>query len=392
MDIQKIEKELGISDLKEHLILLLKESREEADLQTEKIIQETLDRVKEESSVNNLNPTIIIGELICLQKIIYDKKPSDIHYYYRNYYFFSNSGLISLNNDDDLSLVEFIIKNYSILNLSHIGILSRIKNIKSDFINYFQSYFIEKKSILLFDKINQLNCLPDFIWNLDTIEKGVIEFYVKLLKDIGMVKIEHKYEIESLNDNADFELKKNQQKIAYLEQKYNDKVDSLNNDIKWLNRDIEMEKGTIELYKEYHKKYLEHNSTFIIPTYFGDNQPFLFNLYNFLLKNLLLKMTGWSYFYACMSIESLEIINLESKNNLKYIGRIFYNLIDFLDPKYKSDYFEFFKNKFYINEKPINDNFFKNHMRPIIDETLQTNLSEVDAFFNKQRDIYLKTK
>lgn len=392
MDIQKIEKDLGITDLKAHLIFLLKQSREEAELQIENIIQGILDKVNDESTITNLKPVIIIAELICIKEIINNKKPSDIHYYFRNYNFFSNSGLISSDNDVDVSLVEFIIKNYSILNIPHFSFISRIKKIKNDFTDYFKSCFVEKKSKLLFDRINELNCLPDFIWSIDTIEKGIIEFYIKLLNNIEITKNEHKYEIKSLKYDADFESTRLERKIEYLEDAHNDEIKSLNFELERLTNGIEIEKNTLQFYKDYVKKYFEHNTALIIPTYFGDNQPFLFNLYNFLITNLLLKMTGWSYFYACLAINNIEIINLESKNNLKFIGRIFYNLIDFLDPKYKSDYFEFFKNKFYINEKPINDNFFKNHMRPTYDETLNTNLSEIDAFFNKQRDIYLKTK
>ncbi len=374
MDISVFEKQLGVSNLKVYLINEIKVSRQEAELFTDNIIKEILNRIDNNIPVS-VNLFSIISELIHLKKSIFFVETSEIHYYYKVYSFFNNSLLNSLNKtvDDDEKLVDFIFENFAFLKLPNYIISNRFKNFKRDFYSYYIRIYFEKKSILLFDKLNELNYLKDFIWNLDNLDKGILEFYKLLIIDKEKADANFKIEIEYIKDKGEL------------------KINRLEDEIKTKDREIRYKEGTIELYNDYHKKYLENYPTFINDTYFGDNQPFIFNLYNFLRKNLLINMMGWSYFYSCLSSNSNEIINLQSKNNLKFIGRILYCLQDFLQPKYKSDFHDFLKNKFYINEKPINDNFFKNHMRPIYDKSLYPNLNEIDDFFANQKNIYIKT-
>lgn len=371
MNLSKFEQELGVSNLKKHLVDEIKKARIDADILTNDIFETALNRI-ERDAVKQYNSYIILNELIHLKKNIYLNETSEVYFYFKNYSFLKKNELDS-NEDENEELVDFIIEYFTFLNLPYFVIFNRFKNFKNDFKFYFLRYFYEQKSKLLFDELNTFNVLKDFTWNLENLDNGILKLYQLLIIDkersISDLQLENRYAKE-LSDI---------------------KIKSLEDEQKQLIREINLKEGTISYYDEYHRKYLENYPTLINETFFGDNQPFIFNLYNFLRKNLLIDMMGWSYFYSCMSSNSNEIINLQSKNNLKFIGRIFYCLQEFLQPKYKSDFHDFLKNKFYINEKPINDNFFKNHMRPIYDESLYPNLNEIDDFFANQKNIYIKT-
>jgi hypothetical protein len=67
-----------------------------------------------------------------------------------------------------------------------------------------------------------------------------------------------------------------------------------------------------------------------------------------------------------------------------------YNLEDFLKVELRSDSFKFFQSKFFINEKPIGDNFKANHMKPKYDPNDDPFLVLVDDFFEKQKKLYNK--
>lgn len=373
MDISVFEKQLGVSNLKSYLINEIKVSRQEAELFTDNIIKEILNRIDNNIPVS-VNLFSIISELIHLKKSIFFVETSEIHYYYKVYSFFNNSLLNSLNKtvDDDEKLVDFIFENFAFLKLPNYIISNRFKNFKRDFYSYYIRIYFEKKSILLFDKLNELNYLKDFIWNLDNLDKGILEFYKLLIIDKEKADANFKIEIEYIKDKGEL------------------KINRLEDEIKTKDREIKYKEGTIELYNDYHKKYLENYPTFINDTYFGDNQPFIFNLYNFLLKYQLLKSTGWSYFYSCLVVGNNEIINLNNIKNAKPIGRIFKNLKEFVLPKYKEDFKNFILNKFYINEEPINPGFFGNHTREINNDDLTYKLKEVDDFFEEQKKVYIK--
>lgn len=374
MNLSKFEQELGVSNLKKHLVDEIKKARIEADILTNDIFKTALDRIEREA-IKEYNSYIIINELIHLKKNIYLNETSEVYFYFKNYSYFKKNELNELNSnvDEDEKVVDFIIEYFTFLNLPFFVISNRFKNFKNDFKYYFLRYFYEQKSKLLFDELNRFNLLKDFTWNLENLDNGILKLYQLLI-------------IEKEKSISDLQLEN-----RYIKESSDIKIKSLEDEQKSLIREINLKEGTINYYEEYHRKYLENYPTLINETFFGDNQPFIFNLYNFLRKNLLINMMGWSYFYSCMSSNSNEIINLQSKNKAKFIGRIFYLLQDFLQPKYKSDFHDFLKNKFYFNEKPINNHFLKNHMLTTYDKSQYPNLNEVDEFFANQKNIYIKT-
>lgn len=378
MDIIKIQNDLKIDDLKLYLLDVLRISRDEANLRAKETVSIILDELKNSELKNNFKVVKIINNLIHLKKILYDKDAIEAQYFFNNYKLFKSNELSKIKEtiDDDEKLIEFVIESIRFLKSSHFICVNRFKKINHEFAKYFIAINLEKEAKTLFNELNQLNCIDDFNWSLETLDEGIVKLYTTLV-------IEYESKAMDLKSKIKYNQELNELQINSLKEDLNFKVRSLN-------FDIESKNEIINYQKEHIKKYLDFQPVFLVETYFGDNTPFLINVYNYLVRNQILTMTGWSYFYSCMSINSNEIINLDSKNNLKFIGRFFYCLQDFLQPKFKTDFTDFIMSKFYINEKPINSNFFKNHMRPIYDETLYPNLKEIDAFFLYQKNIYLK--
>jgi hypothetical protein len=373
MDIKYIETSLGTNNLKDYLIEQINIGKTESEKEVDDIINQVLAKTKSDTLTEEDKSAILFIELIALQKIIYNKEISSVAFYLKNFKSYKTS-LFNTKNEtsEDDKLATFIIDYYNFINKPDIFIVNELRHIKVKFNNYFLFNFFEKKSERLFEKLNELNYLEKFEWNISTFEIGIIELYKKVF-------------LEKAKSIKNFE-----SKIQLLNYENEGEINNLKSKIERLTDRISKLEGTIEFYEEYHKKYLEHNSPLVLDTYFGDNLLFIFNLYNFLIRNSLLKMTGWSYFFTCMSVNNKEIINLKSSNNLKFIGRIFYFLQDFLQPKYRTTDKKFIIDKFYVDEKPINNHFIKNYIRPSYDKTLNPEFNDIDVFFDNQKAIYIK--
>jgi hypothetical protein len=141
---------------------------------------------------------------------------------------------------------------------------------------------------------------------------------------------------------------------------------------------------------DHFNKYYYNTQTIINNTYFGDNQPFLLNLFNFLKRNNLFQYS-WSYFYSCLIEGNTEIIPLEtSAKNVKPIGRLFYHLKHLLVKPYKDEPEKFIRSKFYINNEPLSSYFFTNHVYKKADSEFLPLIAEIDDFFEIQKKTYLK--
>lgn len=381
MDIIKIQKDLKIDDLKLYLLDVLRISRNEANLRAKETVSIILDEFKNSELKNKFKVVKIINNLIHLKKILYDKDAIEVQYFFNNYKLFKSNELSNIKEtiDDDEKLIEFIIESIRFLNSSHFICLNRFKKINHEFAKYFIAIYLEKEAKALFNELNQLNFIDDFNWSLETLDEGIVKLYNILLLDyetqVGKLKIE-------IKGNKELE----EIEIEFLQ----NKIVDLKNQVKFENNEVKRIEKVLDYNNEYINKYMENQPVFVLETYFGDNVPFLINVYNFLLKYQLLKSTGWSYFYSCLVVGNNEIINLNNIKNAKPIGRIFKHLKEFVSPKYKEDYKTFILNKFYINEEPINPVFFKNHTREINDDDLTYKLKEVDDFFEEQKKVHIK--
>lgn len=387
MDIKKIEDELNITDLNSYIVNVIKTSRTTAENEIDNLISLLIKKVNDTESTNdNLKNYMLINDLIHFKKMIYEREHTNFSYYLKNYKKYKSKNLpssLSIINeiDEDIKLANFIIESISFLESNHFTNSNKIKNLNDEVLNYFLNYNVELKSNLLFEELNRLNFLPNFKWTLNSLDFGIIELYKNLISE---------YEL-SINRNDiefNFQLDKKELQIDTLK----GEIISLKREISHTNSDLEHKINTIKFYEEYHKKYLQNYPVYIVDTYFGDNMPFLINLYNFLVKNQYLKMCSWSYFYSCMTINNNEVIFLQNYIKLKFVGRIFFNLKFFLIPNYIKASEAFFMSKFYIDEKPINSSFFKNHVNITIDKTLYSELERIDAFFDQQSKLYIKSK
>lgn len=375
MDVKKIEKHLKVENLESYIVDLIIDSKIDAESKADTLIDELKLLINKNHSKKELLSIALISNLVYVRKIIYNNENTNFDFYINNF----KGGFFNIfkkenNNNYKNDLAKFIIKTIGSFELSELFTIGKFERLKTEIPSYYFRDYLLDKLPNFFIELNELNLIKDFNWSISTLEAGISELY----KDLYL---KYESQINQLGLKIEFENKK-----------YKSEKDHFDYRIDRLNSELEISKNTIEYYKDYTKKYLENQPYYVQNTYFGDNLPFLINVYNFLVKHQLLIATSWSYFYCCFVIEEKEIINLTSKGNLKLIGRVFYNLQDFLLPKYKNDFNEFLMNKFYVNEKPINQNFFKNHMRPIFDEIQYSELIEVDNFFLKQKEIYLKTE
>ncbi len=379
MDVKQIEKHLKVENLEAHIVDLIKKSKIEAEREADIVIQKILAKIDEFKSNAGLLSVGIISDLVYVKKIIYNNEITNFNFYIHNFKGgFSNIYNTENSNDYNNELAKFIIKTIGSFEINWLVSIGKFEKLKIEIPSYYLTESFLNRLPDLFLTLNKLNLIKDFTWDINSIDEGITSLFKELV-------INYDVQIRDLESKLKFEKERLNFKISSLQ----DKIES--NDKNFI-REIDAKEYVINFHRDYIKKYLENQPIPIFETYFGDNDLFLMNVYKFLVKNQLLKETSWSYFYWRSIIGDDQIINLTSKGNLKFIGRVFYNLQDFLLPKYKNDFYEFLMNKFYVNEKPINQNFFKNHMRPIFDETLYPDLLKVDTFFEKQKDIYMKTE
>lgn len=341
------------------------------------LVNEEIKKLKikiEESDDDEIIVNNILSDLIYLKKI-YDS--TSINEYFE---IINGAKEKALNEKIDLSveyneiknISNFILEFYETRQLTYIKYTLRIKNTRESSKNFNAVLILISEADFLFKILNNLYKFQEFEWSWENFEKGLIEVLNKNLENKRIAEIDKKYELQlfELKHKSDTENAKS-------------KIDSLNLEISSLNKKNE---NILEVYNKY---YFE-TQTIISNTYFGDNQPFLFNVFNFLKRNNLLSY-GWSYFYSCLILGNNEMIPLTSSKKLNFIGRIFYNLKDYLILEYKDEAFKFIQSKFLINEVPISDNFRTNHMKTIFNKEDDSELLLIDDFFEESKKIYLKS-
>jgi len=376
MDIKLIEKNLGVENLRSYLEEQINLGKSEAEIEINNQIESFLKQLNKEDLENELKAAAIISNLIYLPKIIFQEKVSLFNFFIENYKAY-NTSIFYLQSDQDIKqdtkLIDFIIDYYSFSKFPILRILSQLKEIKNHSRYYYLKYYFELKSTILFEKLNEIMHLDSFSWDKNSFENGIVKFYEKLYnekkiyidkmnREISKIQKEHQYEIEDLKDE-----------LKYCE-----------DDKESISRDLEVKDNYIT-------KYIESCPTILLEMYFGDNQPFIFNFFNFLRTHKLMCKHGWSHFFSCFTLENEEIIYLQSNKNLKFIGRIFYNLTKhFLLPKYANE--SFIRMKFYIDDKPIGEHFFTNHMNSRLKKDEYDYFEIVDGFFENQKKIFLNNQ
>lgn len=358
-----IELEIGTDNLLDYLSFEIKEGRESAKEKiyklflstTEKLIK--LDNSKESDLKQTLEYIIFFREyylkISCVDFAFYEKQSKMF------------SSFSHLNNDErNQEIASFIIENTNIESCNHKLkqkiLISKLKNIREESECFYIVHYFEKNLINLCNLLKNIENLIKFDWSPNNFDNGIINILNELnsrhQKKIIELKQAHAYELEKLED-----------KITKLKSK---------------NQENEVNNKFLE---EYVKKYpiMDYSS------YFGDNIPFLLSVFNF-LKNNHLTFCSWSFFCFCLFEKNEMKINLEKSQNMKFIGRIFFNLSDFLLPKYKNDYESFFRSKFLIDNEPINNSFFTNHVKISIDKSLNHDLDSIDNFFVKSKNTYNK--
>lgn len=380
MNIEKIEKNLQVESLENYILELIQNSKIEADAKVDNLINGFITYIDENKENKELLSIGIISNLVHIRKIIYNYENKNFNFYVNN---FKNKmfNITNLQNNqfEDTELAKFIIKIINSFEFNWIITLSKFKELKTEIPSYYFSEILLNKLPYLFKLLNELNLIKDFTWDISNLENGITELY----KDLYL---KYQSQINSLELKIKFENEKYESKFSSL----NDKFDY---EVRSLKRDIESKEYTIELYKEYTKKYMENQSVVIFETYFGDNVPFLINVYNFLVKNQFIKGLSWSYFYSCLVIGNNEIINLTNNGKLNFIGRFFYFLKNYIDIKYRSnnEYKDFIYQKFYINEAAMSEAFYRNYVVDYYDNTKHKNLAEIDVFFSNLDEIFLKS-
>lgn len=372
MDIKFIETSLATSNLKDYLIEQINTGNSEAEKEAEDLINKIIKKIEIDSLNEEFKSAILAVELISLQKIIYQKEISLIAFYIKNFKGYKTSFFNTKNeSSEEEKLAAFIIEYYNFINKPDIFIVNELRRIKEEFSKYFLFNFFEKKSERLFEKLNELNYLEKFNWSFLTFESGILE----ILKKIYFQNKENEH--------------KSKQELDFLKTRNEIECDKLRFQIDSYKSEIKILKGVIQYNDDYRKKYLDDVQVKVYNTFFGDNLPFLVNLYNFLCEHLLLKMCSFSHFYLCMTVNNNEIINLNNEGNSRFVGRIFYHLSKLSTLKTKKLFEEYIRNKFYVNEKPIVSSFFTNNVFVTIDTEIYTSVLKADTFFEKQREIFI---
>jgi len=376
MNIPYIERELGVSCIRTYLRDEIKKGKEDAEKKLSALIEPFLRSIENPDLQNEAKLIKITSELVFFNKIIFNNSISNFSFFTNNYknisaYNLNNIVTEQINFDD---LVDYILKFYDFNRTQDFFLINKFRKISSESENYYLVKLLEIELVNLLTRLNELNLNHPFKWRKDNIEFGIVDVLHTLYKE----------KLDIISDS--------EEKIRRNNRKFKDEIIDLKDEIEQINKEKYYLNDELIFQKSYNQKYIESYSTIIAETYFGDNLPFLLQLYNFLKTHRLMSKYGWSYFYLCMITNNTDKIDLESKKESKFIGRVFYNLIDFLTPKYRENHRSFFTDKFTLNGKTLNENFFVNHMRAKYDETLHPNFQDVDDFFSDLRKIYLKSK
>ena len=367
---------LNIDDVEQHIFLKLNSGRLRAIVAFDEefnLIKSKID-VKCENSFDIFESQLeIIEELLKLRKL--SRSLPIVKLYTIITYARQHKDIKIENNIESeeslLQISKFILKFYDFQGYEFIKLVSEIKKIEDESFQFFiMSYFVENQNYF-YDKLNSLEENNSYQWTEQNFDKKLSLLTSQLKAD---------YDFNLLKAKREFD---NFIRVQQNDQEY------LKRSLKEVQRDLISANKETERVVEYHNKYFYENTVENAPTFFGDNMPFLFSLFNFFKRKNLLPF-GWSYFYTCMKIGNDEIILLNTTRKLNYVGRIFYHLTDYLILHYKDEPLKFLKAKFKINDQLITDNFKTNHMKTKIDLRDDPDLEEIEEFFQKLKKIYYK--
>lgn len=269
-------------------------------------------------------------------------------------------------------LAKYLLDYYDFKKLPQLRVSFQLQSLRENSKRYHLVDNVLTRIQILFDFLNDLEKFDDYIWEWNNFETG-------------LHKIFNKHIIAKIEYESDSELK-----IKLIEHNNNFEISKLKGDLEYANKKIIELNEKHEFVTAYHNKYYYPSQIIPNNTFFGDNTPFLFNLFNFLKKNNLYNYS-WSYFHSCMEIGNHEMIPLNKPKKSNFIGRIFYHLSNYLILHFKDSPMQFIKAKFLIDETAITDSFKNNHMKPTYDKKDDPELEIVDDFFEKQKKIYLKS-
>lgn len=326
---------------------------------------------------DNINDDVlvfkIIGDLVMLKKELYTNGYNEFLQLKNNAFKFNKVILSSsISDDDQLRLIANYFLDFHDFNKSNNRYLKiQIHRIREISRYYYLEIDLMKQSSLFFDILNDKCKIDDYHWNWGSFERNVVK-----------VISEHALQMISIKNNCNLEIDLMKLDKDRNSEKLNDKIGNLQEKI------ISLENKN-DYVNDYFNKYYFNNQIQICNTYFGDNTPFLLNLFNFLKKNNMLDYS-WSYFHSCMVLGNNEMISLISFKKNTFTGYFLLKLKDYLVMQYQDNYFEFYKSKFLINGTTISDSFKRNYFKKDFDNQMMPELDKIDVFFKEQQKIYLK--
>lgn len=371
MDRSLIANKLGVENLKNYIIEEISIGKKEAETAVEEVFNTSFEEI-ENIEQDNVRVIRILSEIL--------KNKTDLSLLSTDFltqmisgnqdkskYKFSKP----IENEELADLADYILDYLDFNSTSNIMVRAKLTSLRNDSLKYHAAttYIFKCKS--LFDILNDKCKLDKFSWQWSNFEEG-----------IRKVLLQHGLDIISIKSDCEL-------KIQLLEGSKRFDIDDLKTKIEYLKRDIIDLKNENERIIDFYNKYYYNSQVLIQTTYFGDNLPFLLNLFNFFKQNNMLS-NGWSYFYNCMAIGNIETVSLTTSKKLNFVGRIFYHLGDYLTLHYKDDSFKFLQSKFLINDKSFSDNFRTNHMKTTYDKNDYPELIAIDDFFENQKKIYIK--
>ncbi len=354
-----ISKELGCSDLIDFLFNEIKLGYEKGIYQSLLYINTIQEELK---NLDNDKKTMVIFDYLSIFKKenLLNNSNRFKHFLHESKKFQTTKAKNIENELEDLAI--YIVKYFSAFYYNDIDLINEFKKIKEESFKYFFAKNVYDNGMILFDELKLIDGFKNIEWSYNGLDFIVL----------------HKYNLDNINGNAEIETKN----INHLHQ-----IEDINFDIKHLNYDLKASEKEIQLLKDSIDKYYFSSMTLIQDTYFGDNQPLLFELFNFLKKNNCLDY-GWSYFYNCFVIGNNEVISLKNNQTNYFFGYLFWAISDFLKPPYKNDK-KFFYNKFYIDEKPLKDSFFRNYFRSFKNDEYES-IETIAAFIEKLKKTHNK--
>lgn len=372
MDRESLAKKYNVNRLEDYVIEEFNVGKNEAETLCNEYFENSLAAI-EKIEDNDIKVFKILIELLNIKKEFSFENNNFGHIIREAKEYIPHNSLTPRSENEEIEhLAKYVLDYYDFIKLPQWRVTVQLKRIRKNSKQYHITLNIISKSQIYFDNLNELQKFDDYVWGWSNFENG-------------LHKIFNKHRIDKIEYESDFELK-----IKLLDINKNFEIKQLKDELKDANKKIIELNEKHEFVTNYHDKYYYNSQIIINNTFFGDNTPFLFNLFNFLKKNNLYNY-GWSYFHSCMVIGNYEMILLNKPKKSNFIGRIFYHLSNYLILHFKENPMLFIKAKFLIDENEITDSFKNNHMKPNYDKMDDPELEIVDDFFEKQKKIYLKS-